>query len=53
MGNVFLELSPFAFFKLLPFANLHIENFQKEILKTVTSSSLRFGQLKEDGERNT
>ena len=30
----------------MPFANLDIEN----ILKTITASSLRFSQLKEDGE---
>ena len=41
----------FAFFELMPIANLDIENTSyKDITKTITASSLRFGQLKEDGE---
>ena len=34
----------------MPFANLDMETSNKDILKTIAASSLRFGQLKEDGE---
>ena len=38
------------FFKLKPFANLDIKTSNKDISKTITASSLRLGQLKEDGK---
>ena len=34
----------------MPFANLDIETSNKGFSKTVTASSLRFGQFKEDDE---
>ena len=47
---IFFKLLPLHFFELLPFANLNIANCNKDILKTITASNLRFGQVKEDGE---
>ena len=40
--------SPLHFFELMPFANLDIETSNKDMSKTITASSLRFGQLNEN-----
>ena len=48
---IFLDYCPLHFNWLMPFANLQIENLkQRFILKTITASSLIFGQLIEDGK---
>ena len=47
--NIFLFSYRLCIFKLMPFANLE-KTSNKDILKTITASSLRFGRLKEDGE---
>ena len=46
----FFLVIAFAFFELMPFANLDIRTSNKGFSKTITASSHRFGQLKEDGE---
>ena len=37
-------------FKLLPFANLDIQNFNKDISKTITARVFKLGQLIEDND---
>ena len=40
----------FAFFELMPLQIWTSKTSNKDISKTIKASSLRFGQLKEDGE---
>ena len=45
---IFFLYSPLHFVELMPFANLDIETSNKDMSQTITASSLRFGQLKEN-----
>ena len=45
---MFFLYNPLHFFEIMPFSNLDIETSNKDMFKTITASSLRFGQLKEN-----
>ena len=48
--NQDIFIKPFVLVELLPFVNVCIENLYKDILNTITASSLKLGQLIVDGQ---
>ena len=46
----FFELLPFAFFQVIALCKFGHQKLVIKISQTISASSLRFGQLKEDGE---